>query len=70
MHVFLRDGESQESLLERFTKGVKRSGVLSEVRARRHFRSKSELAREAARKAARRRWRRAQRAGARASERR
>ncbi len=58
MQVFLRDGESQESLLSRFQKGVQSSGILSEFRARRHFTSKAEKARMAARKAARKMARR------------
>lgn len=58
MQVSLRDGESQESLLIRFQKGVQNSGVLSEFRSRRHFISRSEKARIAARKAARKAARR------------
>ncbi len=54
MQVHLRDGESLESLLNRFQKGVQSSGILSEFRARRHFISRAEKARMAARKAARR----------------
>ncbi len=61
MQVNLRDGESQESLLSRFQKGVQASGILREFRAHRHFISKSEKARIAARKAARKAARRRER---------
>lgn len=40
--VVLRDGESQQKLLQRFRKKVTRSGVMSEVRKRRWFLSKNE----------------------------
>lgn len=52
--VFLRDGESQESLLRRFRKQVTQDGVLSIVKRKRFFVSKSEQRRIAARKAVRR----------------
>ncbi len=58
MRVSLREGESQESLLGRFQKGMQSSGILREFRARRHFISKPEKARMAARKAARKAARR------------
>lgn len=58
MQVSLREGESQESLLSRFQKGVQSSGILSEFRSRRHFISKAEKNRMAARKAARKAARR------------
>jgi ribosomal protein S21 len=54
LHVALRDGESQESLLARFQTLVRRSGILNEAKSHRHFISNSEKARIAARKAARR----------------
>src|SRR5207244_594958 len=53
MHVALRDGETQEGLLARFTKGVQRSGILKEAREHRFFVPKPEKMRIAARKAAR-----------------
>ena len=59
MHVALRDGESQEALLARFTKGVQRSGILKEAREHRFFVPKPEKMRIAARKAARKAARRA-----------
>src|ERR687887_643782 len=62
MHVALRDGETQESLLARFTKGVQRSGILKEAREHRFFVPKPEKMRIAARKAARKAARRAARA--------
>jgi len=52
--VKLRDGESQDRLLRRFRKVVIRSGVLSEVRKRRWFVSKSEQRRIERKKAIRR----------------
>jgi small subunit ribosomal protein S21 len=52
--VKLRDGESQDKLLRRFRKSVIRSGVLSEVRKRRWFVSKSEQRRMERKKAIRR----------------
>jgi len=52
--VKLRDGESQDRLLRRFRKVVIRSGVLSEVRKRRWFVSKSEQRRMDRKKAIRR----------------
>lgn len=41
--VTLRPNESQESLLRRFRKKVTRAGILSTVRRKRWFVSKSEL---------------------------
>ncbi len=43
--VNLRPGESQDQLLRRFRKKVAKSGVLSTVRRKRWFISKSELRR-------------------------
>ena len=43
--VVLRPNESQEQLLKRFRKKVVKSGVLSTVRRKRWFISKSELRR-------------------------
>jgi len=52
--VNLRPNESQDSLLKRFRKKVAKSGVLSTVRRKRWFVSKSELRRIAKKKATRR----------------
>lgn len=52
--VKLRDGESQDKLLRRFRKAVIRGKVLSEVRKRRWFVSKSEQKRMDKKKAIRR----------------
>ena len=52
--VNLRNGESQDSLLKRFRKKVVKSGVLSTVRRKRWFVSKSEQRRMERKKAARR----------------
>ena len=52
--VTLRPNESQEQLLRRFRKKVAKSGVLSTVRRKRWFVSKSELRRINKKKAERR----------------
>ena len=52
--VVLRNGESQDSLLKRFRKKVVKSGVLSTVRRKRWFVSKSEQRRMEEKKSARR----------------
>jgi small subunit ribosomal protein S21 len=52
--VKLRPGESQESLLKRFRNEVTKGRVLSEVRRRRWFVSKSEQRRMAKRRGIRR----------------
>ena len=52
--VNLRSGESQDSLLKRFRKKVVKSGVLSTIRNKRWFVSKSEQRRMAKKKAIRR----------------
>ena len=52
--VTLRPNESQEGLLKRFRKKVVKSGVLSTVRRKRWFISKSELRRIEKKKAIRR----------------
>ena len=51
--VQLRSNESQEALLRRFRKKVAKSGVLSTVRRKRWFVSKSELRRIQKKKAVR-----------------
>ncbi len=56
--VVLRPNEFQDSLLRRFRKKVVKSGVLSTVRRKRWFISKSELRRIEKKKAARRMRRR------------
>lgn len=52
--VILRPNESQDQLLKRFRKKVVKSGVLSTVRRKRWFISKSELRRIEKKKAVRR----------------
>jgi small subunit ribosomal protein S21 len=52
--VVLRDGESQQQLLQRFRKKTLRSGLMSEVRKRRWFVSRSEQRRIDDKKAIRR----------------
>lgn len=52
--VVLRQGESQQELLRRFRKKTLRSGLMSEVRKRRWFVSKSEQRRIEDKKAIRR----------------
>jgi small subunit ribosomal protein S21 len=52
--VILRPNESQDALLKRFRKKVVKSGVLSTVRRKRWFISKSELRRVEKKKAIRR----------------
>jgi len=56
--VTLRQSESQDSLLKRFRKKVVKSGVLSTVRRKRWFVSKSETRRVEKKKATRRMKRR------------
>jgi small subunit ribosomal protein S21 len=56
--VRLRSGESQESLLRRFRKQVAKDKILSDVKRKRFFVSKSEQRRIAHRKAIRRERRR------------
>jgi small subunit ribosomal protein S21 len=52
--VYLRQSESQDQLLKRFRKKVVKSGVLSTVRRKRWFVSKSEQRRMEDKKAIRR----------------
>ncbi|MCC6146410.1 MAG: 30S ribosomal protein S21 [Anaerolineaceae bacterium] len=52
--VILRPNESQDQLLKRFRKKVVKSGVLSTVRRKRWFISKSELRRVEKKKSMRR----------------
>lgn len=53
-HVDLQPGESQDQLLKRFRKSVAKSGILSTVRRKRWYVSKSELRRIQKKKAIRR----------------
>jgi small subunit ribosomal protein S21 len=52
--VILRQNESQDQLLKRFRKKVAKSGVLSTIRRKRWFVSKSELRRISDKKSMRR----------------
>ena len=52
--VNLRNGESQDSLLKRFRKKIVKSGILSTIRDKRWFVSKSEQRRMEEKKAIRR----------------
>lgn len=52
--VNLRNGESQDSLLKRFRKKIVKSGILSTIRNKRWFISKSEQRRMDKKKAVRR----------------
>jgi small subunit ribosomal protein S21 len=52
--VVLRNGESQDSLLKRFRKKIVKSGILSTIRDKRWFVSKSEMRRMEKKKAIRR----------------
>jgi small subunit ribosomal protein S21 len=52
--VYLRPNESQDQLLKRFRKKVAKSGILSTVRRKRWFVSKSELRRIQKKKSIRR----------------
>jgi ribosomal protein S21 len=55
LEVYLREGETPDSLLRRFQRAVQVSGIMREVKARRYFLSKGEASRLKARKSARRR---------------
>jgi ribosomal protein S21 len=57
LEVFIRVGESQESLLRRFQKMTQTSGILREVKTHRYFLSRGEKARLKAQQSARRRRR-------------
>lgn len=58
MSVVLKPGETQESLLKRFRKEVAEEGILSIVRKKRWYISKSEMKRIKLRKAIRKARRR------------
>jgi len=57
LEVFIREGESQDSLLRRFQKVVQMSGILREAKVHRHFVSKRDATRIKAKSNARRRKR-------------
>jgi len=59
--VVLKPGESQESLLKRFRKRVSKNRILSDVKKKRFFVSKSEQRRRARLKAIRKERRRQRR---------
>jgi small subunit ribosomal protein S21 len=61
--VALQDGESFNSLLKRFRKQVMRERILSDVRKKRYFVSKSEERHKALRKAIKRERRRQRKLG-------
>ncbi len=61
MTVWLKPGESQESLLKRFRKEVAESRILSTYRKKRWFVSKSELRRKQRKRAIRKARRRQRR---------
>ena len=56
-YVTPREGETPESLVNRFRASVQHSGILRELKDRRFFRSKAQKERLAAQRAARRRRR-------------
>lgn len=57
LEVYLREGETQDSLLRRFQRMIEMSGVLREAKSHRHFISKGDAARIKAKNSARRRRR-------------
>ncbi|HEU4792688.1 MAG TPA: 30S ribosomal protein S21 [Nitrolancea sp.] len=63
MRIELRDSESFESLLRRFTKEMQKSGKLREFRSKRRFVSKGEQRRAKLRKAEHKRRRKAAQQG-------
>ncbi len=56
-YVRLREGETQEGLVARFRSSIQQSGILRDLKDRRHFRSKAQKERLAVQRAARRRRR-------------
>ena len=58
LDVYLRDGESQEGLLQRFQRTIQMSGILREAKTKRFFVSRGDAARIKAKNAARKRRRR------------
>jgi ribosomal protein S21 len=63
LDVHLRDGESQEGLLQRFQRTIQMSGILREAKTKRFFVSRGDAARIKAKNAARKRRRRTPREG-------
>jgi small subunit ribosomal protein S21 len=61
VRVVARDDEPFENMLNRFKKDVEKSGILKEMKKKRHFTPKSEIRREKARAAERKRKRQASR---------
>jgi ribosomal protein S21 len=59
MHVEVKEGESFESAIKRFTRGVSQSGILRTFRESSRFVSRSETERMKRRRAARRKARKA-----------
>jgi ribosomal protein S21 len=57
LEVYLREGETPDSLLRRFQMAVQKSGILREAKAHRWFMSKRDAARIKARNIARKRRR-------------
>lgn len=57
LEVYLRDGETQESLLRRFQKSVQMSGIMREMKTHNYFMSKGEADRLKTKNAARKRRR-------------
>ncbi|MFC1872730.1 30S ribosomal protein S21 [Chloroflexota bacterium] len=57
LEVWVREGESQDSLLRRFQRVVQTSGILREAKSHRHFISKRDAARIKAKSNARRKRR-------------
>ena len=54
LQVFIREGETQDSLLRRFQRMVQTSGILREAKTNRYFLSKKEKSRLKAQKNRRR----------------
>lgn len=54
LDVSLRDGESQDSLIRRFQKGIQIDGILREFRASQTFLSKRDIYIQKSRRAAKR----------------
>ena len=55
LEVWIRNGESQDSLLRRFQRMVQMSGILREAKGHRYFLSKRDAARLKEKRSARRR---------------
>jgi ribosomal protein S21 len=57
LEVYVREGETQESLLKRFQRAIQMSGILREAKAHNYFVSKGDAARIKAKNSARKRRR-------------